>query len=43
MMFQDPYSSLDPRMKVGQILGEPLADPAHGYQARSRRTAWRNS
>jgi oligopeptide/dipeptide ABC transporter ATP-binding protein len=24
MMFQDPYSSLDPRMKVAQILGEPL-------------------
>ena len=25
MMFQDPYSSLDPRMKVAAILGEPLA------------------
>ena len=24
MMFQDPYSSLNPRMKVAQILGEPL-------------------
>jgi oligopeptide/dipeptide ABC transporter ATP-binding protein len=33
MMFQDPYSSLNPRMKVGQILGEPLLVQHEGSRA----------
>jgi len=36
MIFQDPYSSLNPRMTVGAIIGEPLA--IQGVDAR-RRTA----
>lgn len=31
MIFQDPFSSLNPRMRVGDIIGEPLA--IHGLAA----------
>jgi oligopeptide transport system ATP-binding protein len=37
IVFQDPYSSLDPRMTVGNIVGEPLV--AHGVGSRSDRRA----
>ncbi len=33
MMFQDPYSSLNPRMKVAQILAEPLQVQHEGNRA----------
>ncbi|WP_396613096.1 ABC transporter ATP-binding protein [Haloferax sp. S1W] len=35
MMFQDPSSSFDPRMSVGESVAEPLA--IHGMRDRSRR------
>jgi peptide/nickel transport system ATP-binding protein len=33
LMFQDPLASLDPRMRVGSILGEPLAVQHSGDRA----------
>ncbi|MBV9462540.1 MAG: ATP-binding cassette domain-containing protein, partial [Bradyrhizobium sp.] len=36
IIFQDPYASLNPRMTVGQILGEPLALHALVPQAQRR-------
>ncbi len=37
MVFQDPYSSLNPRMTVGNIIGEPLG--VHGVGSASEREA----
>jgi oligopeptide transport system ATP-binding protein len=36
IIFQDPYSSLNPRMKVGQIIEEPLAIHRIGNRATRR-------
>ena len=37
MIFQDPYASLNPRMTVGAIIGEPLT--IHGLAKGSERDA----
>ncbi|MFQ5874579.1 MAG: ATP-binding cassette domain-containing protein, partial [Dehalococcoidia bacterium] len=41
VIFQDPYSSLNPRMTVGQIIGEPLGVHmiVNGKQKRKERVA----
>jgi peptide/nickel transport system ATP-binding protein len=39
LMFQDPYASLDPRMRVGSIIAEPLIVQGRGSKsARDKRT-----
>ena len=41
VIFQDPYSSLNPRMTVGQIIAEPMR--VHGILPKGRlRAAWRS-
>jgi ABC-type microcin C transport system duplicated ATPase subunit YejF len=41
MIFQDPFASLDPRMRVGEIVGEPLAihEPKLSKVERASRTS----
>ena len=39
VIFQDPYSSLNPRMKVGDIIAEPMK--VHGIQPNAKRRAAR--
>jgi len=36
IIFQDPYASLNPRMKIGDIVGEPLVIHNHGTKSERR-------
>jgi peptide/nickel transport system ATP-binding protein len=40
LVFQDPYSSLDPRMRVGAIIREPLAIQGMGSHADQQRRVY---
>jgi len=40
LMFQDPYSSLDPRMRVGAIIGEPMAIQKIGSRDEQRQRVY---
>jgi oligopeptide/dipeptide ABC transporter ATP-binding protein len=39
IVFQDPFSSLDPRQKVEEIVAEPLRNIGHGARSRAARVA----
>ena len=41
IVFQDPYASLNPRMKVGDIVGEPLVIHNVGNKERAPRSRGR--
>ncbi len=39
VVFQDPYSSLNPRLRVRDVIGEPLRNFGHGERAVTERVA----
>ncbi len=41
VVFQDPYGALNPRMRIGNIVGEPME--IHGYGRQERRTLIREA
>ena len=41
VVFQDPFSSLNPRMRVRDILAEPMTNFGIAQRQRSWTTGWR--